>query len=85
MTGFRLMVGVVLIIALSFLWIPLNETVDLLRTEFNDLTTDADVIGRNNMLASIFYFSLFFMFIAIGLWLLRSALEGRGQQVIVRG
>ena len=78
MSGYVMVLGFIAIVVIAFLRIPLNEVINTIGTTFNNMTTDTDTINRNNMAVSAFFYTLFFMVIAVIIWIIKSSLDSRG-------
>lgn len=85
MSGYSLIMGVLAIITISILWIALYEVTGGeggINSILNNLAgSNEDVIEQNNMVTSIFYYSLFAFIIIIGMYILKTAMDDREKGV----
>lgn len=80
-SGYKLILGAILIIMIALLWIPLNEVMggsDGLTDIFNSEANDSEVIEYNNTANSIWYYTAFFFVIVIGLWVIKEEKPSMG-------
>lgn len=80
MSAYRIAIAAAVLVIIIFLWIPLNDVTQDIGSRFNDMVNESerpDVIEKNNMALSIFYWSLLIIIFAVGILLLKNSLEGR--------
>jgi hypothetical protein len=71
MSGYKLVMGFMVFIITILLWIPLEYASTLTATILNSAVTDATAIQMNNIMARVFYYSLFIIFIALLIYILK--------------
>jgi len=78
-SGYRLVIGLLIIIFVSLLWIPLNYTFGLAGEVLNSGITDPDAIARNNTMVMGFYYTLFIIIIATIIYIVKPS-SGDGEE-----
>lgn len=81
-TGFRLIMGFIIIAVALILWLPLNDTVDGVKDVFNNMTTgnatyDAEMRENNNIVAAFFANFPVFLMLVYGMWVIKGAMGER--------
>jgi len=71
MSGYKLVIGFLVFIITLLLWIPMEYTSTLTATILNSGITEAGAIQTNNIMARVFYYSLFIIFIALLVYILK--------------
>lgn len=71
MSGYKLVIGTLVFIITILLWIPLEYVSTLTATVLNSGITDAGAIQMNNIMSRVFYYSLFIIFIAVLVYVLK--------------
>jgi len=71
MSGYKFIIGILVFIIAILLWIPLEYVSTLTATILNSGMTDATAIQMNNIFARVFYYSLFIIFLAIMVYVLK--------------
>ncbi|MCX6817736.1 MAG: hypothetical protein NTU57_02670 [Candidatus Aenigmarchaeota archaeon] len=70
-SGYRLVLGILTIVLVSFLWIPLNYVFSLAAAALNAGITDAGTISRNNMMAQGIYYTLFIIIVGLIIYIIK--------------
>jgi len=70
-SGYRLVIGILIIIICAFVWIPLDWGMDQATTALNSGITDGDTIERNNIVNNAFYFTLFIIIVAVVIYIVK--------------
>lgn len=70
-SGYRLVIGILVIILCSFLWIPLNYVFATTGTALNSMITDPDTIQRNNIVMQAFYYTLAIIIIVVVIYIVK--------------
>ncbi len=70
-SGYRLAIGILVIILVSFLWIPLNYVFGLAADALNSGITDSAAIAKNNTAVWAFYYTLFVIIIATIIYIVK--------------
>jgi len=78
-TGYKLIMGFIMVGVCFLLWIPLNEVTGQVGDIFNNMTTDSDTIARNNTGVLIFQSMMLFIFLVFGIWVMKSAMDKKSQ------
>lgn len=71
MSGYKLIIGIAVIILAFFMWVPLNYVMGLTGTALNAISSDPGVIQRNNVVVSAYYFTLFIIVLAIVIYIIK--------------
>lgn len=82
-SGYKLIIGILSIIIVSFLWIPLNYVFGIVVSSLNSMVTDADVIARNNMMGQAFYWTLLIIIIAVIVYIIKPTKKGEEDEDII--
>ncbi len=75
MTAYKIIMGFAMIFICMILWIVLNEVMVNTGAIFNAMNVTSDVIERNTIAISLFYYILFFIVIAFGIWIIKSTIK----------
>ena len=75
MGGYKFIIGFAVIILCAFIWIPLEYASTLTAEVMNLGITEASAISMNNLLARVFYYSLFFIILIVMLWTIKTDTE----------
>lgn len=78
-SGYRLVIGILIIIFVSLLWIPLNYVFGIAGGVLNTGITDTDAISRNNMMVMGFYYTLFVIILATIIYIVKPT-KGDGEE-----
>lgn len=70
-SGYRLIIGFLVMIFVSLLWIPLNYSMSLAGGILNTGLADPDAVSRNNTVVMAFYYTLFILILAIVLYVIK--------------
>lgn len=87
MSAYKIALIIAVMIICIFLWVCFNEVVTIVSPIFNGMvnaTATPDVIERNNMATSVFYWTLLIIIIVCGIWILKGTLES-DEEVIQYG
>jgi hypothetical protein len=71
MGAYKLIVGLLIIVLCSLIWIPMNYVFGLTGAALNGMLTDADAISRNNSVMQLYYWTLMIIIIAIFIWIVK--------------
>ena len=82
-TGYRLIMGFIIIAVSLIVWLPLNDAVDQAGDIFNAMDTGnatytAEMIERNDMVLGLFANLPVFLLFVYGIWVIKSAMDKRG-------
>lgn len=72
MSGYSFLLGFIAIILCAIIWLPLTYAFDLLIIAINSGVSDPDVIVRNDVMGQLVYYSLFFVILAIILYIIKT-------------
>jgi hypothetical protein len=78
-SGFKLIIGILVIILCALLWIPLGYVFGEVGVALNSMTTDAGTIERNNILMQAFYYTLAIIIIGIVIYIIK---PDKGEQEV---
>jgi hypothetical protein len=70
-SGYRLILGFMTIVLVSFLWIPLNYYFSIAAAAFNAGITDPTAIANNNMMAQGIYWTLFIIIVGMIIYIVK--------------
>jgi len=81
-TGYRLVMGFIIVAACLLVWLPLNDVMEQAGDIFNGMDTGnatytSDMIERNNMVLALFANAPVFLLLVYGLWVIKSAMDER--------
>lgn len=82
MSAYKFILGFIMVIAsIIFLWIPANEVLTTITGVMNDAVSgNVAAIARNNMYFQIFYYSVFFMLMMFGIYILKESSSKGGDE-----
>jgi len=72
MGGYKFIIGFIVIIMCALIWIPLEYASTMTAEIMNLGITEASAIAMNNLLARVFYYSLFFIIVIAMLWVIKT-------------
>jgi len=85
MSAFKFIIGIAAIVFITIVWIVLNEGVIEVGSVMNEMVTNnvtgPDIIIRNNMMVSMFFYSLFFLIMVVSIWILKTTVDEGGGAV----
>lgn len=81
-SGYRFLIGFLIFILCSLIWIPLNYVFGITGTVLNTGLADADAVSRNNTAVMAFYYTLFIIIIAIILYVIKPGEDNEDQGVV---